>query len=69
MNTAVCPPGPPVCTTLRPGTVLERVGHGSDLFALKSPAVITVTELATWFAGVGTVVALTTICGSVTVLS
>ena len=34
MKTEVVPPGPPVCTTLRPGHVCQHVGQGALLLAL-----------------------------------
>jgi len=63
-NTEVCPPGPPVCTTFTPGTVLSASGTVRRWSRSMSAAVMTVTELATSAAGVGISVALTTISGS-----
>src|SRR5215831_7429211 len=56
MKTEVSPPGPPVCTTLIPGTV-RRCSISM------SCAVTTVTELATCSPGVATDVGLTTRLG------
>ena len=59
MNTEVTPPGPPVCTTLRPGMSLSTSAKVRSWRAAMSSAVTTVTLLATSSAGVGTRVALT----------
>src|SRR5215813_9776760 len=48
---------------LSPGTVASASGKMRRWSRARSAAVITVTELAIWFAGVGTVVALTTSTG------
>src|SRR5262249_442883 len=63
----VWPGGPPVCTTLRPGTALSA--SGTVLYCWRSmfAAVITVTELAISFSGVGIVVGLTTMVGKICV--
>ncbi len=65
MKTDVCPPGPPVCTTSTPGTVLSASGTVRNCSRSISAAVMTLTELPSSLASVGTVVALTTIGGNV----
>ncbi len=60
MKTEVRLPGPPDCTTFRPGTVLSASGTVRRWSRSISAPVITVTELATWSAGVATVVGLVT---------
>src|SRR5882757_5636386 len=52
MKTEVRPPGPPVCTTLIPGTVLRTSGTVRRCSFSMSCAVTTVTELAIWSVGV-----------------
>src|SRR5262245_2857849 len=63
MKTEVWPPGPPDCTTLRPGTAPSPSGTVRYFWRSMSADVITVIELAIWFSGVGIVVGLTTIVG------
>jgi hypothetical protein len=46
MKTEVCPPGPPVGTTLSPGTVAIASGTVRYCWVWMSCAVITDTELA-----------------------
>src|SRR5579871_4022566 len=60
MNTDVCPPGPPVCTTFKPGTVFSTSGTARYCWVAISLSVTTVTELATCATGVATPVGLTT---------
>src|SRR5215468_4399080 len=63
MKTEVSPPGPPVCTTLIPGTVLSTSGTVRRCSISMSCAVTTVTVLATCSPGVATDVGLTTRLG------
>jgi len=60
MKTDVSPPVPPLCTTLRPGTVLRTSGTVRRYCCSISCDVITVTELAISVLGVGSAVGLTT---------
>src|SRR5262245_60707911 len=68
IKTEVWPPGPPVCTTLRPGTALSASGTVRYCWRSMSADVITVIELATSLSGVGIVVGLTTMVGKTCVL-
>ena len=62
MKTEVWPPGPPVCTMLRPGTLARASGTVRRCSRSISAAVMTVTELAISRAGVATAVGLYTTC-------
>src|SRR6185369_4215554 len=62
MKTEVWPPGPPVCTMLRPGTLARASGTVRRCSRSMSAAVMTVTELATSRAGVAIAVGLYTTC-------
>src|SRR6478752_9183775 len=62
MKTEVWPPGPPVCTMLRPGTLASASGSVRRCSRSISAAVMTVTELAISRAGVATAVGLYTTC-------
>src|SRR3954462_1779340 len=62
MKTEVWPPGPPVCTMLRPGTLARASGTVRRCSRSISAAVMTVTELALSRAGVATAVGLYTTC-------
>src|ERR1700722_6917530 len=61
MNTEVCPPGPPVCTTFKPGTVFSASGRVRYCWVAISWAVMAVIEFATWLVGVTIPVGLTTV--------
>jgi hypothetical protein len=60
MNTDVCPPGPPVGTTFKPGTVASASGTVRYCWVAMSCAVITVTELGVCALEVTVPVGLTT---------
>jgi hypothetical protein len=60
MKIDVSPPGPPVCTMFKPGTVLRASGTVRRCSRWMSAAVMTVTELATSVASVGMAVGLYT---------
>ncbi len=69
MNTEVCAPDEPFCTTCRPGTAVSASVTVRRCSRSISSPVMTVSELAISLTGVGTVVGLTTICGKTCVLS
>ena len=64
MKIEVWPPGPPVCTTFKPGTLCRTSGKVRACWASMSAAVMSVTLLATSSSGVGTRVALTIMRGN-----
>src|ERR1700730_15115100 len=64
MNTEVSAPGPPCCTTLRPGMSLTTSARVRSWRAATSSAVTTLTLLATSSSGVGMRVAVMTMVGT-----
>ena len=58
MKTDVCPPGPPLCTMFKPGTLASASGTVRRCSRSISAEVMTVTELATSRAKVGIAVGL-----------
>src|ERR1700761_3325104 len=60
MNTEVWPPGPPLCTMLRPGASFSTSGRVVSCLRAMSSAVIRVMLLATSASGVGRRLAVTT---------
>src|ERR1700761_633177 len=61
MKMEVWPPGPPVCTTFKPGTVFKVSGKVRYCWVAMSCAVIAVIEFATWLVGVAIAVGLMTV--------
>ena len=64
MNTDVCPPGPPVCTTFSPGARLNASGTVRRCSRSICAESMTVTELPTSAIGSGVPVALIVTSGS-----